>query len=209
MLDRRTFLKSVSAAAALPALGGARTPNLVFGILSDMHVTTPETCEHLEKALTYFKAQGVDAVVFAGDLIDDGLESELALVAETWYRVFPEDKGLGGCKVEKLFVYGNHDVQNYTKEWADEIKIPWEKVQREDLALGTRRKDVFERLFREAWRPLLKNYAQEHHLLVNAKGDYELVPYDMISDGLKKNLPVRAFIFEKDGSYSYKTDILC
>ena len=55
-------------------------------------------------------------------------------------------------------------------------------------------------LFREAWRPLLKNYAQEHHLLVNAKGDYELVPYDMISDGLKKNLPVRAFIFEKDGS---------
>ena len=154
MLNRRTFLKSVSAAAVLPAWGGARTPNLVFGILSDMHVTTPETCEHLEKALVYFKAQGVDAVVFAGDMIDDGLESELALVAETWYRVFPEDKGLDGCKVEKLFVYGNHDVQNYTKAWADEIKIPWEKVQRENLALGTRRKDVFERLFREAWQPL-------------------------------------------------------
>lgn len=154
MLNRRTFLKSVSAAAALPAWGGARTPNLVFGILSDMHVTTPETCEHLEKALVYFKAQGVDAVVFAGDMIDDGLESELALVAETWYRVFPGDKGLDGCKVEKLFVYGNHDVQNYTKAWADEIKIPWEKVQRECLSLGTRRKDVFERLFREAWQPL-------------------------------------------------------
>ena len=55
-------------------------------------------------------------------------------------------------------------------------------------------------LFREEWRPLLKNYAQEHHLLVNAKGDYELVPYDMISDGLKKTMPVRAFVFEKDGS---------
>ena len=154
MLDRRTFMKSASALAALPAFAQGDGPRLVFGVLSDMHVTTPGTCEHLEKALSYFNAQGVDAVVLAGDMIDDGLESELALVADTWYRVFPKDLGLGGRKVEKLFVYGNHDVQNYTKEWADEINIPWEKVLREDLAVGTRRKDVFERLFHEEWRPL-------------------------------------------------------
>ena len=74
---------------------------------------------------------------------------------------------------------------------------------RTDDILETMRRwgDVRRRgLFREEWRPLLKNYAQEHHLLVNAKGDYELVPYDMICDGLKKDLPVRAFLFEKDGS---------
>ena len=47
---------------------------------------------------------------------------------------------------------------------------------------------------------MLKNYAQEHHLLVNAKGGYELVPYDMICDGLKKDLPVRAFLIDKDGA---------
>ena len=77
------------------------------------------------------------------------------------------------------------------------------KHQRTDDILETMRRwgDVRRSgKFREEWRPLLKNYAQEHHLLVNAKGDYELVPYDMISDGLKKDLPVRAFLFEKDGS---------
>ena len=55
-------------------------------------------------------------------------------------------------------------------------------------------------LFREEWREPLKNYDQEHHLLINAKGDYELVPYFMISDGQKKDMPVRAFAFEKDGA---------
>lgn len=154
MQGRRAFIKSASALAALPAIGNGDRPLLTFGILSDMHVTTPDTCVHLEKALAYFRDAGAEAVVLAGDLIDDGLESELALVAATWYRVFPGDRGRNGGKVEKLFVYGNHDVQNYTREWAAEIGIPWEKVQREDLKIGTRRKDVFERLFHEEWKPL-------------------------------------------------------
>ena len=154
MLDRRTFLKSASAIAALQAWGQGGGPSLVFGVLSDMHVTTPDTCVHLEKAFSYFKTQGVDAVVLAGDMIDNGLESELALVADAWYRVFPDDRGFDGRRVEKLFVYGNHDVQKWTKAWADETGISWDKVQREDLAIGTRRKDMFERLFREEWSPL-------------------------------------------------------
>lgn len=153
-LGRRGFLGSAAAFAAMPAWVQDTSPRLVFGILSDMHVTVPETCVHLEKALRYFREQDVDAVVFAGDMIDDGLESELALVAATWYRVFPGDRGRDGRKVEKLFVYGNHDVQRYSPEWAAMQKIPWEKAQREELGAGSRRKDVFERLFNEEWKPL-------------------------------------------------------
>lgn len=77
------------------------------------------------------------------------------------------------------------------------------KHPRTDDILETMRRwgDVRRRgLFREEWRPLLKNYEQEHHLLVNAKGDYELVSYDMISDGIKMTMPIRAFVFEKDGA---------
>ena len=53
--------------------------------------------------------------------------------------------------------------------------------------------------FREEWRDELKNVSQEHHLLVNAKGEYELVRYDQILAGDDAR-PVRAFIFEKDGA---------
>ncbi len=53
--------------------------------------------------------------------------------------------------------------------------------------------------FREEWRDELKDVSREHHLLVNAKGDYELVRYDQILAGDDAR-PVRAFFFEKDGA---------
>ena len=54
-------------------------------------------------------------------------------------------------------------------------------------------------LFREEWRDELKNVAQEHHLLVNGKGEYELVRYSEMMHG-DDSRPVRAFLFEKDGA---------
>ena len=53
--------------------------------------------------------------------------------------------------------------------------------------------------FREEWREELKDVSKEHHLLVNAKGEYELVRYDQILAG-DDTRPVRAFLFEKDGA---------
>ena len=55
-------------------------------------------------------------------------------------------------------------------------------------------------LFREEWRPLLKNHSQEHHLLELPEGGCDLVPYRMASDGLRPDFPVRAFVFERDGA---------
>lgn len=54
-------------------------------------------------------------------------------------------------------------------------------------------------LFKDEWRPRLKNYAQEHHLIVDAKGNYDLVDYSQIAVGDGQN-PVRAFVFSKDNA---------
>ena len=54
-------------------------------------------------------------------------------------------------------------------------------------------------LFKEEWREELKDHSREHHLLVDADGQYDLVRYEEILAG-DSGRPVRAFFFEKDGS---------
>lgn len=84
-----------------------KKPNLCFGLLADPHVTTPETCDLLEKSMRYLKARGVDAVMIPGDLTDWGLKSSLRYVRETWDRVF------AGTGVVPLFCTGNHDYDGW------------------------------------------------------------------------------------------------
>ena len=116
-LSRRSFL---GGAAALVGAGGCRSfgldaprPNLVFGVMSDLHITTPESTETFRRALRYLRDRGVDAVVVSGDLSDWGLRSGLKYVADAWYSVFPDDRAPDGRKVEKLFCTGNHDYDGY------------------------------------------------------------------------------------------------
>ena len=85
-LSRRGFL---AAALASGAAGGCRSlgifgpgPNLTFGVISDLHVTTPESTAAFRRALAYFRDRGVDAVVVTGDLSDWGLRSGLKYVAD-------------------------------------------------------------------------------------------------------------------------------
>ena len=108
-ITRKRFLCSLSAAIAAGRSSAeslshpAGKPLLTLGVISDTHVTTPESCEEMENALRYFKSRGVDAVLNAGDLTDWGLRSGLRYVKETWDRVF------GGTDVKPLFITGNHD----------------------------------------------------------------------------------------------------
>ncbi len=88
-------------------------PNVSFGVISDIHVTTPESTAVFRSALKYFRDRKVDAVVVAGDLSDWGLRSGLKYVADAWYSVFPNDRAPDGRKVEKLFCTGNHDYDGY------------------------------------------------------------------------------------------------
>ena len=114
-LTRRRFVGSVASLAGLSgcrALGLASgRPDVRFGVLSDVHLNhaRPGDEDTLVKAFEYFRDQGADAVMIAGDIADSGRISELRRCADAWHRVFPNDRAPDGRHVEKLFIYGNHD----------------------------------------------------------------------------------------------------
>lgn len=109
-INRRNFIFG-SGAFALAA--GCRSTalfgksDLVFGVISDIHVTTPGSCAMFEKALRYFRGRGVDAVMAPGDLTDWGTRSSLVYLKETWDKVF------GGTETVPLFCTGNHEYDGW------------------------------------------------------------------------------------------------
>lgn len=112
-VSRRAFLAFGGGAAAF-FVAGCKTggwlsgaPALRFGVVSDIHVTTPESCAMFAKALRYFKSRNVDAVLECGDLTDWGIRSSLEYVKATWDRVF------AGTDVVPLFCTGNHDFEGW------------------------------------------------------------------------------------------------
>ena len=140
-LSRRGFIGGF---AALGAFAGCRSgffaaegerPLLRFGVVSDVHVRLAAggkglaagyDTETLEKTFAYFRDRGADAVMIAGDMADKGLLGELKAVADAWYRVFPDDCAPDGRKVERLFVFGNHDsfgLKNGRAVFADEATL--------------------------------------------------------------------------------------
>ena len=126
------------------------TPDLRFGVVSDVHVreaTGQYGTEALVKAFSWFRDQGADGVVIAGDMADFGLVSQLQRVADAWNGVFPDNKGLGGRHVEKLFIYGNHDIEGFKYSKLD---------PRPDDIIATDRAVAWERAFGEPYSPIWK-----------------------------------------------------
>ena len=86
-MNRREFLMASGSAFLL---SGCRTdalfgsPDLKFGVVSDLHVTTPKSCRLFEHSLRQFKRCGVDAVMVPGDLTDWGVKSGLVYVTRAW-----------------------------------------------------------------------------------------------------------------------------
>ena len=101
---------------AAPAGTVCGTPRMKVGVLSDIHVRNEETQKVFIKALEWYRAQGVDAVLVAGDMADHGLVFQLQLVADAWFKVFPENKTPDGRPVTQLLQYGNHDVANWKEK---------------------------------------------------------------------------------------------
>ena len=157
-----------AAFAAKPGLFSFGKPNLVFGILSDIHVRLVrkkgktdkyEGLAMFRKALEWFRDHGVDAVTISGDIADHGLVEELEAVAQTWDAVFPDGKAPDGRRVEKLFVYGNHDWEGF--KYGDTAK----KIFGKDFMAHSLRGDYagnWERIMREpyspVWRKEVKGY---------------------------------------------------
>ena len=176
-ISRRFF---IAGAASFGAFGGSRMlraapaaaagkPNLTFGVVSDIHfsayVGSPayaKNSETFRHTLEWFRDQGVDAVMVVGDMADNGMVGQLQGVADAWYAVFPNDKAPDGRKVEKLFVYGNHDWQGWAYGSHAEKKFP-DAVERAKHILANDYAGWWERIFHEAYAPVsfkkVKGYA--------------------------------------------------
>ncbi len=69
-----------------------------------------------------------------------------------------------------------------------EVYRRWEEVRATNWLTDTQKK-------------MLQNVEQEHILLENEKKEFELIPYDQITDVANGNRDVRAFIFERGGEW--------
>ena len=157
-ISRRGF---VGGALAFGTLGGSRCratvadarqrvpPKLRFGVMSDVHIGgKPDAEATLEKALRWFAAENVDAVLCPGDIAHSGLIDELEKFAAVWYRVFPDGKAADGHKVELMIATGNHDVDAWGGRWKN---FSEEELRAHCLNYKDNPERTWQRLFGQKW----------------------------------------------------------
>ena len=133
---------------------GAEEASLKIGVVADPHLETDlesASCRHLEDAFRYFEKRGADGVVMPGDLTTWGLVPQLRNVAAIWKRVFPDNRRRDGGFVEKLFVYGDHDVGGYMQ---DRVKSLTDAQRKAWTIPWNDRKAQWEQAFDEPWNPV-------------------------------------------------------
>ena len=172
--SRRFFLRGLGASSAASLFSGCRLfesrpvkrevtgeVRLKFGVVSDVHLhnATDNLLEHgvdifgFRHALEWYRDQGVDAVIIAGDMADNGLCVQLERVAKVWNEVFPNNKAPDGHTVEKLFVTGNHDWEGVTYGLDLNKLYPDPKV-REKQVISNDLPGNWERIFGEPFKPV-------------------------------------------------------
>ena len=157
IVTRRWFIGGAACALAGCRYGGlvgdfgSAKPLARLGVLSDVHLNEPGDEGHLVKALAYFRDHGADGVLIAGDIADTGRVDQLERFASTWFKVFPDDRAPDGRRVERLFVYGNHDILGWT--WNRDEGVYTDDAAKRRLALGFEdvRAKTWERLFHEPY----------------------------------------------------------
>ena len=162
-MQRRSFLGAAGAfAAALPKVGAAAQSiklgkeQMRFGVLSDIHVRITGVKPYLEKALRKLDSWKVDGILACGDLADFGLEQELQLLADTWFKVFPDGKStIDGRPVANLMHYGDHDMsQSYWDRPEARRACPDAEARKRGVIFDGDRKAIWERCFKEEWAPI-------------------------------------------------------
>ena len=189
-ISRRGFLALAGAFAAAPGWAAEKlgVPSLKLGVISDIHIYGTRTFPYkarpnrhtqgetvmFEKVMRFYDAATVDGVLIAGDLTENGVDTQLQLVVDVWNRVFPGNKGADGRPVEKLFIYGNHDAQKglifnkpllaqFRKRLGSDEAF---EAYRRDHGLLPREKEAWERLFGEAWSPVIHKTLKGHHFFL-------------------------------------------
>ena len=149
--------------------------NLVFGVLSDLHLTDPAVgpCDRSElfrTALERFRDRGVDGVLVCGDLTDNGFVTELEEVARVWFEVFPGGRLPDGRPVANLMFYGDHDMEGRIRKYPH-VRHRYEErglTLPQGLDEGDNRSAVWERLFGETWEPLRRVRVKGYNFLLRS-----------------------------------------
>ena len=165
----------------------AEDPVLRFGVLGDVHIDQRRFGEpdggrsvaRFRQALRILGARAVDGIVIAGDLTQDGSIAELKRLETTWREVFPKGCRFDGQPVERLFAFGDHDVEKpyyYLKYQPEALKDPWmiDYLTTNHIAYVDRAKvwkDVFGEEFAPIMRKTVKGYDFVLAHLVNADED--------------------------------------
>ena len=147
----------IAALLAALACGAAEEPNLVVGVVSDVHMN-PGDPKHVfekrfQKALRFFDAQKADAVVGCGDMIELGWHQWYRLVGKYWNEAFPNGRRSDGQPIEKLFIYGDHEIENF---WNPNITRAYsrEYILARDIPTYGRAR-TYEESLGEPWAPIL------------------------------------------------------
>lgn len=163
MINRRDFFSGSllfaanSAFAASAAKAPAGPARLKIGLLSDIHITRPDSCANFEKALRAFDKWGVDGVLCCGDIADWGVAPQIDLAAKTWFKVFPNGLRSDGAPVANLLHYGDHDCSGYTYRNHPSCREDYPDVEemKKVIIRWADRKAIWERAFKEPWAPLV------------------------------------------------------
>ena len=165
-VTRRGFVGGILSVGAFAGCNGMLNPfgvlgdrpRLRFGVVSDVHVRLAKggralakgyETDTLEKAFSWFRDNGADAVVIAGDLADSGVVGELKAVADVWFRVFPNDRAPDGRKVERIFICGNHDINGMDNG----RRVFPNVVERQRETISTDPAKAWDVCFHEEYRP--------------------------------------------------------
>ena len=160
MQGRREFLQGIGSfgllagAGWLKVAGAAQEPGalLKMGVLSDIHLNRPGDESTFIKALEYFRDHGAESVLIAGDFADSGRIFQAKMLADAWFKVFPNDTAPDGRHVERLFIYGNHCVTSWT--WGNAYKGKEALARQEAIGYGDNRVRFWDELFHEEFRPI-------------------------------------------------------
>ncbi|MGI5869666.1 MAG: metallophosphoesterase family protein [Kiritimatiellia bacterium] len=182
---------------------------LKFGVLADIHIDERHFAEPggghsvrvFKTALQCLCARSVDGVVICGDLTQDGRIAELRRLAETWREVFPNDRRPDGGRVERLFAFGDHDVERpylLLKHWPEQLEDP--KViadMRENHIAYVDRAKVWKDVFHEDFAPIMRRTIKGYDFvlahLVNKDEDGLRYADPLYIPGLEEFFEAQAF----------------